>query len=103
MLSIWSEHLKQHLASLEQVLAKVSLSSGSGKHSLPGLEPERMLSPALKLEISRQAEALSTIHAIKELRESSLPPPHLLVSVYYTLALLYTVIRQLEKVNSCTA
>ena len=98
MVSIWCGHLKKHLDSLEKVLAK--LSSPSGQCSLPGLEPERMLSPGLKLEVSRQAEAVSTLHAIRELRELdvSFPPQHM-VSVYYTLALLYTVLRDFSKVN----
>ena len=99
MIHIWCEHLKQHLTSLEQVLAKLASPSSSGKCSLPGLEPERMLNPSLKLEVSKQAEAISTLHAIRELREMDSPPnPQLLVPVYYTLALLHTVIKQLVKV-----
>lgn len=100
MISIWRDHLKQHLTSLEQVLAKLSSPTSSGKCSLPGLEPERMLSPGLKLEVSKQAEAISTLHAIRELRELDTPSsPHLLVPVYYTLALLHTVTRELDKVG----
>lgn len=99
VISIWCGHLKQHLTSLEQVLVKLSSPSSSGKCSLPGLEPERMLSPSLKLEVSKQAEAISTLHAIKELREMDTDPsPHLLVPVYYALGLLHTVTRELAKV-----
>ena len=100
VVSIWCSHLKHHLDSLEKVLEK--LSSPSGQCSLPGLEPERILSPSLKLEVSKQAEAVSTLHAIRELREleeSIRSSPRLMVPVYYTLALLHTVIRDFDKVN----
>ena len=56
---------------------------------------------SLSLEVSKQAEAISTLHAIRELREieSSPAPPHLMVPMYYTLALLHTVTRDLDKVS----
>lgn len=57
-----------------------------------------MLSPSLKLEVSKQAEAVSTLHAVRELRELD-STPHLMVPVYYTLALLHTVIRDFDKVS----
>lgn len=99
VVSIWRGHLKHHLDSLEKVLDK--LSSPSGKCSLPGLEPERMLSPSLRLEVSKQAEAVSTLHAVRELREldGTPSPPHLMVPIYYTLALLHTVTRDFDKVS----
>ena len=85
---------------MEQVLAKLTSPSNSGRCSLPGLEPERMLSPTLQLQVSKQAEAVSTLHAIRELREmETLPQPHLMVPVYYALALLHTVTKELSKVS----
>lgn len=99
VISIWCGYLKQHLTSLEQVLVKLASPSSSGKCSLPGLEPEQMLSPSLKLEVSKQAEAISTLHTIRQLREEdALASPHLLTPVYYTLSLLHTVTRELSRV-----
>lgn len=85
---------------MEQVLAKLTSPSNSGRCSLPGLEPERMLSPTLQLEVSKQAEAVSTLHAIRELREMETAPQatHRMVPVYYALALLHTVTKELSKV-----
>ncbi len=84
---------------MEQVLAKLTSPSNSGRCSLPGLEPERMLSPTLQLGVSKQAEAVSTLHAIRELREMETLPPHVMVPVYYALALLHTVTKELNKVS----
>jgi len=100
VLSIWCDHLKEHFASLKQVVEKLSLPSSAGKCSLPGLEPERMLSLSPGLSGSRQAEAVSVLHAIRKLRELDTPPsPRLLFPVYYTLALLHTIIRELQTVR----
>ena len=86
---------------MEQVLAKLTSPSNSGRCSLPGLEPERMLSPTLQLEVGKQAEAVSTLHAIRELREMESAPQttHHMVPIYYALALLHTVTKELSKVS----
>jgi hypothetical protein len=100
VVAIWCGHLKHQLVNLEAALEK--LASPSRKCSLPGLEPERMLSPSLKLEVSKQAEAVSTLHAIRELREldsSHLSSPQLMAPLYYTLSLLHTLIRNFDKVR----
>lgn len=71
----------------------------SSGRSLPGLEPQRLLDPGLTLDVIKQAEASSMLHAIKQLRESdSNSAPYLLVLVCYTLAILYIITRDLEKV-----
>lgn len=63
-----------------------------------------MLSPTLQLAVSKQAEAVSTLHAIRELREMEpIPSPQLMVPVYHALALLHTVTKELDKVRLHTA
>ena len=80
------------------MLSKLPPPTSGGLCSLPGLDPERILRPNQTLDVSKQAEASSTLHKIRKLREQTNSPPHLMVAIYYTLGLLHTVTRELDKV-----